>query len=90
MNSGPNVSGAIRRKQFDVIRELMLSPRTIPELGQLCELGENAIRDLLIIAMESGLVHITPGVRNGRARPANVYHWCPAPFEVPATAKEAA
>lgn len=90
MNSGPNVSGAIRRKQFDVIRELMMSPRTIPELSRLCELGENATRDLLIIAMESGVVHITPGVRNGRCRPAHVYHWCPVPFEKPETAKEAA
>jgi hypothetical protein len=87
MNSGPNSNGNARRKQFDVVRELVRKPCTIPELGQLCDLGENAIRDLLIIAMESGLVHITPGVRTSRARPANVFHWCPVPFEVPETAK---
>jgi hypothetical protein len=90
MNCGPNTNGSQRRLQCDVIRELVKQPRTIPELRQLCELGENATRDLLLILVESGLVRVTPGQRNGRCRPANVFHWCPVPFEVPETAKEAA
>jgi hypothetical protein len=87
MNAGPLSNGNQRRKHIDVIRELMKRPRTVKDLMDLCELGENALRDLLLILAESGLVHITIRVTEGGHRPANVFHWCPVPFEVPETAK---
>lgn len=79
--------GDYRRNICDLIRYLVLGPKTAAQLFELVDFCEPSLRGALLIAEECGLVY-----RAGSGGPAGpfVYHWCPVPFEVPETARAAA
>lgn len=72
---------------LDIVRTLMQEPRTMVQITEMVDAHLNTVRQFLAIAAECGLVHRTGMGIKGRPF---VFHWCPQPFEVPATAKDQA
>lgn len=87
MNGGSRVNGRYRRLACDVIRELVKKPRTVRELKELCEMDSNAMRDLLNIFVDGGLLHVEEVPTSRRGTMARRYHWCQRPFEAPETVR---
>ena len=76
----------------DVVRAIVQQPRTINEIATLCGCLYGTARDIVLALVEGGLVYRTTSDQMGRrggTRPF-LYHWCPVPFEMPASLREAA
>lgn len=76
----------------DIVRALMQAPRTVGDLTDVCGVSQDCARAYLKAFGDGGLV--VPRVRSrttGRRGPNPIeYHWCPVPFEMPESLKEAA
>lgn len=74
--------------QAEILAALIKSPRTIKGLRDMTGAAVATITEWCNVLQASGLVHTERVKVDGKpGSPTNVYHWCPVPFEAPATIK---